>query len=70
MICIYCTSPLTEVRTASPWEFDLWCEPCVKHIGTASYAHDQAEAQAELEKIKRGARRRGLVTRAQAYRGR
>ena len=41
MTCIYCTDPLTEVRTVSPWEFDLWCEPCVKHIGTASYAHDR-----------------------------
>jgi hypothetical protein len=41
VICIYCAGPLTEVRTDSPWEFDLWCEPCVKHIGTASYAHDQ-----------------------------
>ena len=41
MTCIYCTGPLTKVRTDSPWEYELWCEPCVKHIGVTSYAHDQ-----------------------------
>ncbi len=40
MTCIYCAGPLTKVRTNSPREFELWCEPCVKHIGTASYAHE------------------------------
>ncbi len=40
MTCIYCTGQLAKVRTTSPWEFELWCEPCVKHIGVASYAHE------------------------------
>lgn len=41
MTCPYCNGEFARVRTDSPWEFELWCEPCVKHIGVASYAHDK-----------------------------
>ena len=41
MTCPYCNGELARVRTDSPWEFELWCEACVKHIGVLSCAHDK-----------------------------
>lgn len=41
MTCPYCNGEFARVRTDSPWEFELWCEPCVKHIGVQSWAHDK-----------------------------
>ena len=41
MTCPYCNGELVRVRTDSPWEFELWCEPCVKHISVTSYSHAQ-----------------------------